>query len=397
MVYLWDIGYYFNKFFFHSEIISLRNLGLPLFLMQAALIFMLFKKFQNCISLIQWLGLSVIFSVFCDSYFIGYFNSLYPQGFSFLAVSVVFSGLLLATFTSGYSWKNSVGYCFICIFVMIFNAASKQQYFYFLPLALLFAIPVLWKITPTPHLRKRICIAAGIFYLSCAGLLFYNHFQKSSKIEHNLWGDETISFYKFSAHALYSGILPYMENPQQAIKELKLPEESEKFLGSDAGSPGFHEMLVWTKKVSVRHVIRAIIYDPLALAKLIWNNSASFGQVKDLPMIPEVNYGYPPIITAPFSSLSTLCAGHGLLGSILTIALILCCFPLGLSSEQFYFNRLSALFLAMVILCDLVLSVGDGCWNTEKHILCGSYSGLLLIAQLIFTILANWGRKNQNL
>lgn len=387
MVYLWEICGFLNRYLFSEKIVNIKSLGLPLFLLQFLAMFLLFRYFRDeKNSYLQ--GASVLaFIVLCDSIFVAFFNSLYPQGCSFTTVSIFFASCLTMAYSEQVNRKLAVFFFGLCLILMIFTAAAKQQYLYFLPLALLFSCMMYLPLKKAFAVKFKIFAIVYILGLVAFVLLFGERFFSTEfKLEHNVWDKEEISTYKFHAHFLYEGVLPRVSDQQTALKRLGLPEESIRFVGKNANEPGFHETLIWSKKITAKVVAKTFCFYPSACASLLWQNIRSFGKVPAYALIPETNFGRAPLLTRLASSFSNACSGYILFFFDLFIGLLLFYVKFGDSIRTVYFNRILAVFLLLVMIFDLLASMGDGDLDTAKHILCGSYAGLLLMVQFVFSV-----------
>lgn len=394
MVYVWEICGFLNRYLFSEKIVNIRSLGLPLFLLQFLAMFLLFLYFKNEKN-IYLQGASILaFIVFCDSVFVAFFNSLYPQGCAFATISILFTCCLSMAYSERMD-RNMAAFCFgLCLISMIFTAAAKQQYVYFLLLVLCFSCSMFLP------LKKFFGLKSRSFFLVCvlgfgAFAIFFGErfFPTEFKLEHNIWDKEEISTYKFHAHFLYEGVLPRVSKPQDALKRLGLPKESVHFIGKSAYDPGFHESLIWNKKVTTMMVLKTFCFYPSAVASLLLQNIRSFGKISGYALVPETDCGQSPLLTRLASSFSNACSGYVLLSFDLFIGLLLIFVNFGGSMRTVYFNRILASCLLSVIIFDLLSSMGDGDLDTAKHILSASYAGLMLMVQFVFFIVWYFSSK----
>ncbi|BDU17487.1 hypothetical protein [Lysobacter auxotrophicus] len=377
----WWVGNQLNRLLYSTEVVNLRYIGLPFFLLQAVVLLIAARKIRT--GLVGAIATIATTLVFTDGRLSAYYNSFFAEGVPILALLVTFAFLTsraLGEQEQSRRWGTWLGWCSVVLLCLA--VLAKRQYLYFCVPATLAAYFLLIGPSARP-LRQRL-LAFGAIALTVTSLLGLASFALRA-------GDasEGNAARITSYNALYYGLLPHSTNPADLIAKLGLPPTSVEHVGKPVWRPEALQFVENEASVNVRTFLRAIALEPAAFAKSAFTNAREIGNL-DVPLgnVHGQSLGAPPVLVTLPSRLSTWLSGRLFFVVALGLGIVLALWRTALPYQQRLAHQLLALMLLAVLCADLLVSTFDGQQEARKHLLLGSIAAMLLYVQALWTLVA---------
>ena len=389
---IWGVGEFLNNSLYSSNVIGMRNIGLPFFLLHLlGLIFIIGRLSPtNPKTVVAFLG---TFIVMTDARITAFYNSFYAESLPILTVFLVFSFFMGRIFcfskNQRFIFKEKL-FALLIIGLLLLSIFAKRQYLYFLFPALLFLFYYIFYMFESKILTRII-----VFLFFSIVILFASVFITKSQRISNV--DELSASRITSYHALYYGLLPHSSNPEKVIEEIGLPPESKALIGESAWNENSSIFIDEQPNINLRSFISAIIVDPTAFGLSLLNNAKQVGNF-DIPlgMVYGTTSQYPPkLISLPSVAITSI-SGQGLLLVVISLSLFLFVFPYGSSVENRISHRCLNVLLLGVILADIFVSTFDGQQEARKHVIISGICSILLIILAVSSFAGLFFNKNNS-
>jgi len=379
----WHLGKKINQYMFHQDVINLKYLGLPFFLIHFFGLFYFLERVSPKYPNVAFVFVSGLI-LMTDARITAFYNSLYGETIPILTIFLIFSFFCAEQFSnSGHSQHDIKRKIFSILLLFMFLATifSKIQYVYFILPTLLFVFYAFLSNSTSITKFKFLMLACFAVFLIgiITGITVYETKQRgiSTKIYHALQRGISTNTY----HALYYGILPHSKDPLQLMEQLGLPLESRELIGklNPVGE---------SPSINVKTFFSAIVADPNAFVHLLLCNAKQVGNF-DIPL--GMVYGnwsqYPPELISVFSSIFTKYSGITLSSVILLLSLALLAYPCGGTPERRFSSRVFTTILLTVILADAAVSTFDGQSEVRKHVHVASISLVMMMIHVISSMI----------
>ena len=422
----WWMGKKTSDVFYSQEVVNLKFIGLPFFLLHAlALGYMVrFFSLRNSIGVLAFAG---VFLLYTDARITAFYNSFFAESVPLLAVflsaayfferihsRVSFSGLgppgveqpgweQPGVEQPGWEqpgveqpgWEQpgveqpgveqpgvatSPGkmiaglFPFLLVALLICAILAKRQYAYFILPTLLVVFYLIHSRLPLARRAKNVVFAA-----ICAALFGAIALATiNQRVDHA--AENSASRYT-SYHALYYGLLPHSADPTRLLAELGLPAASLDKIGEHIWSEENLAFVEREKNINLATFLRAIYLEPLAFMHSLAHNAGEVGNF-DIPLgtVYGANLSGPPLAASAATRGIGKFAGTGLFLATCILALVLFVVPVGVPPDRRFASRIFSALLLSVLVCDVLVSTFDGQQEARKHVLVASLvSGLILL------------------
>lgn len=387
----WRAGEVLGKYLFSADVVNLRYIGLPLFLLHFLALALLVRRVPPSAAGPSLLLLGA-FLIMTDARTTAFYNSFYAESVSFAALFLVFA-FLASHVWSGHAvpwrgWKESV-ICSAVLAILVAAMFAKRQYLYFIGPALVLVYYYAKAGVRLSGVKCAVVVGVGAVALACvAGAL-----TTAKRIDNP---EELLASRFTSFHALYYGLLPHSKKQSQVLEALGLPATSIALIGKSAWHPDTGKFVAEHPEITIKTFLKAIVLDPRAFLGSLWQNAKEVGNFDTaLGMIHGDKAKYPPLLVSAFAAGSTKVAGAGIFVLSILLAGILAVFPAGASPEGRFASRILCVTLLVIIVADVAISTFDGRQEARKHVMVASLAAALMLVHAASSWAAHWAHRRR--
>lgn len=385
----WRAGEVLGKYLFSADILNIRYIGLPLFLLHFLALAFLIRRVPPAGAGPALLLLGS-FLILTDARITGFYNSFYAESVPFAALFLLFAFLASHVWSNQVTWRHGwkeAAVSGVVLAMLVAAVFAKRQYLYFIGPAVVLVYY---------YAKAELCLSRtksaallGIFavVLAClAGAL-----TASKRIDN----PEELQASRFTSyHALYYGLLPHSKKQPQVLQALGLPAASVSFVGKNAWHPDTARFIAEHPEITVKTFLKAIVFDPRAFLGSLWQNAKEVGNFDiALGMIHGKIDTYPPKLVSAFTDGATKVAGAGIFVLSVLAAGLLAFFPVGVAPERRFVSRILSIALLLIIVSDVVISTFDGRQEARKHVMVASLAAALMLVHAVSSLVAHWRRR----
>ncbi|ARP92904.1 glycan biosynthesis hexose transferase WsfD [Bordetella genomosp. 13] len=387
---LWKAGQILNGYLYSQEVVNLKNIGLPFFLLHLFSLVYVLRRIgpSHAGTTVAFLGTLLVLT---DARITAFYNSLYAESVVILAILFVFAyfaGRLFAAPTAVNGRGEQLVFSALVLLLLVASVFAKRQYIYFSVPAFLFVIHA---ICVDVKLSRRVgaVVAFGFAAALAAAIVFLTVTQRADN------PGEAFAARYTSYHALYYGLLPHSSEPLKLLEHLGLPPDSSELIGRSAWNEASAKLIAAEPRINLGTFLSAIVADPAAFAGSLLHNAREVGSYEmNLGMVHGTVLQYPPALISSISSLSTILPGLLLFCSAIVVSLILLVRPIGETAEKRFSSRIFIATLLTVLLSDVGISTFDGQQEAAKHVLIASISAVLILITGISSVAGRLSRRH---
>ena len=288
----WALGYALNCVLYSPQVVNLRILVLPFFVVHLGLFaFVLRSVSRTASSVVPSMLFLLIFS---DALLLSFYTSFYAES---LAILSLFGLLALAVAPEHdpgalalHAWFG-VFFAGLCATILL----TKRQYVYLaLPAAGVLIWQLMqWRSHPALPPRTGITMAASLAMVLLATM---------GSVEERS-GSETSAVRNTSYNSLYFGVMMFSADKLAMLSALGLPKESSSLVGVHAFTRESTAFIAKTAQLRPSLLLRAAVFEPQAYLRLICHNLRELGNLKlRLGAVPGADRGHPPPWLRPLST-----------------------------------------------------------------------------------------------